>query len=187
MPPLRGSVAAAGSCGCGSVRLRVRAAAGPCGCGFVRLRVRAAAGSCGCGFVRLRVRAAAGSCGCGFVRLRVRTAAGLCGCRSMRLPRGYVAAKGLCRPTRLCGGCAVSYLVVRRIEAGAGEVMVESENEERRVGLCTDCEHARRIESDRGSVFWRCELSATDPRFPKYPRLPVLECDGYKRSVQERS
>lgn len=50
------------------------------------------------------------------------------------------------------------------------------------VGLCAACSHARRIESDRGSVFWLCELSATDPRFPKYPRLPVVACAGYKSS-----
>lgn len=35
------------------------------------------------------------------------------------------------------------------------------------------------IRSDRGSVFYRCGLSATDPRFPKYPALPVLRCAGY--------
>ncbi len=48
-------------------------------------------------------------------------------------------------------------------------------------GLCSDCLHARRIESGRGSVFILCNLSLTDPRFPKYPSLPVLSCDGYKK------
>ena len=48
-------------------------------------------------------------------------------------------------------------------------------------GLCKTCLHAHRTESDRGSVFWRCELSRTDARFPKYPRLPVLTCRGYER------
>ena len=46
-------------------------------------------------------------------------------------------------------------------------------------GLCGDCVHARRIESERGSVFWMCQLSATNPNFAKYPRLPVLSCAGY--------
>jgi hypothetical protein len=46
-------------------------------------------------------------------------------------------------------------------------------------GLCQNCEFARRIESDRGSLFLRCELSFQDPRFAKYPRLPVLVCSGY--------
>jgi hypothetical protein len=46
-------------------------------------------------------------------------------------------------------------------------------------GLCTNCLHSRLIESARGSVFMLCQLSATDARFPKYPRLPVLSCKGY--------
>jgi hypothetical protein len=50
-------------------------------------------------------------------------------------------------------------------------------------GLCADCVHARRIESARGSAFILCNLSQTDPRFPKYPRLPVVSCDGYKKKV----
>jgi hypothetical protein len=36
------------------------------------------------------------------------------------------------------------------------------------------------ITSDKGSRFYMCLLSATDPRFPKYPRLPVLRCSGYQ-------
>jgi len=51
-------------------------------------------------------------------------------------------------------------------------------------GLCRNCQHSRRIESDRGSIFFRCELSLEDPRFPKYPRLPVFKCSGY-RSAEE--
>jgi hypothetical protein len=47
-------------------------------------------------------------------------------------------------------------------------------------GLCLNCQHARRIESDRGSIFFRCELSFEDSRFAKYPRLPVLVCSGYQ-------
>ena len=49
------------------------------------------------------------------------------------------------------------------------------------VGLCSDCGHARIIRSDRGSIFYLCRLSATDSRFAKYPRLPVLSCPGYQR------
>ena len=48
-------------------------------------------------------------------------------------------------------------------------------------GLCTDCQHAQKIESSRQSTFYLCQLSATDPSFPKYPRLPVIECRGYER------
>ena len=49
------------------------------------------------------------------------------------------------------------------------------------VGLCANCRNVRRITSDRGSVFYLCELSKVDARFPKYPRLPVLSCAGYKK------
>jgi hypothetical protein len=46
-------------------------------------------------------------------------------------------------------------------------------------GLCAQCRCSRRIESERGSVFFMCERSRTDPAFPKYPRLPVQQCAGY--------
>jgi hypothetical protein len=46
-------------------------------------------------------------------------------------------------------------------------------------GLCADCIHARQVASDRGSVFFMCELALVDARFQKYPRLPVLVCPGY--------
>lgn len=49
------------------------------------------------------------------------------------------------------------------------------------MGLCASCEHMRLIQSDRGTKFYLCRLSATDPSFPKYPRLPVLQCSGYTR------
>jgi hypothetical protein len=53
------------------------------------------------------------------------------------------------------------------------------------VGLCADCRHARIIENRRGSRFWMCKRSTTDTRFPRYPRLPVLECSGYERGTPE--
>ena len=49
-----------------------------------------------------------------------------------------------------------------------------------RAGLCAICAHARRVTSGRGAVFWLCGRSAADPAFPKYPRLPVLRCDGHE-------
>jgi hypothetical protein len=47
-------------------------------------------------------------------------------------------------------------------------------------GLCSDCIHTSIIRSSKNSVFLLCELSKTDPAFPKYPRLPVLSCTGYQ-------
>ena len=46
-------------------------------------------------------------------------------------------------------------------------------------GLCAGCRHARRLESGRGSVFWRCAEHDRDPRWSKYPRLPVLRCERF--------
>ena len=51
------------------------------------------------------------------------------------------------------------------------------------IGLCASCQHAQRIKSDRGSEFVRCGRAATDPRFIKYPRLPVTQCMGYDSVV----
>lgn len=52
---------------------------------------------------------------------------------------------------------------------------------DRTAGLCATCIHVRQIDSAKGSTFLLCALSAADPQFPKYPRLPVLSCSGYKR------
>ena len=46
-------------------------------------------------------------------------------------------------------------------------------------GLCTYCLNVKVMRSDRGSEFYLCLLSFTDSRFPKYPALPVLKCEGY--------
>ncbi len=62
-------------------------------------------------------------------------------------------------------------------------VVVKEETQKARapsVGLCADCRFMRKMESDRGSTFYLCQRSATDPTFPKYPRLPVLQCMGYE-------
>jgi hypothetical protein len=48
-------------------------------------------------------------------------------------------------------------------------------------GLCDTCKHRRLVPNTRGSVFWLCERSRTDPAYPRYPRLPVLSCPGYER------
>jgi hypothetical protein len=50
-------------------------------------------------------------------------------------------------------------------------------------GLCESCSHAQIIDSRRGSRFWLCGLSRADPRFPKYPRLPVVRCGGYEADI----
>lgn len=53
-----------------------------------------------------------------------------------------------------------------------------------RNGLCDSCRHQRVVRNTRGSAFSLCERSKTDPRYPKYPRVPVLECPGYERRAE---
>ena len=50
-----------------------------------------------------------------------------------------------------------------------------------RVGLCDSCLHQKLVGNTRGSKFSLCERSKTDERFPKYPRVPVLDCRGYEK------
>ena len=45
-------------------------------------------------------------------------------------------------------------------------------------GLCGRCVHRQLVRSRR-SVFLRCSLADQDPRFPRYPTLPVLACAGF--------
>ena len=52
-------------------------------------------------------------------------------------------------------------------------------------GLCSNCEHQRRIQSARGSLFILCEAALADSRYPKYPPLPVLRCVPYSPAVPE--
>ena len=54
-----------------------------------------------------------------------------------------------------------------------------------RHGLCDTCRYQRLVRNTRGSVFSMCELSKTDPRFPKYPRTPVQECAGYSPKTDD--
>jgi hypothetical protein len=58
---------------------------------------------------------------------------------------------------------------------------MESRVEAAKAGLCASCKHVQLIKSDRGSVFYSCGLSARNPQFPKYPRLPMLSCAGYEK------
>jgi hypothetical protein len=49
-------------------------------------------------------------------------------------------------------------------------------------GLCDSCRHRKLIHNTRGSTFSLCLLAREDDAFPKYPRLPVLECAGWRRA-----
>jgi hypothetical protein len=53
------------------------------------------------------------------------------------------------------------------------------------IGLCATCRHMEAVHSQRGSTFYRCGLSDRDPRFRRYPVLPVIACSGYARTDVE--
>ena len=55
--------------------------------------------------------------------------------------------------------------------------------ESQNAGLCDSCRHQRIVRNTRGSQFSLCERSRSDPRFPRYPRLPVTRCDGYEEGT----
>ena len=51
-------------------------------------------------------------------------------------------------------------------------------------GLCDTCTHQKLVRNTRGSVFSMCGRAKIDPRFAKYPRLPVRECPGYVKETR---
>ncbi len=52
-------------------------------------------------------------------------------------------------------------------------------------GLCQSCQHVKRTETKRGSVFYMCLLARTDTTLRKYPPLPVTRCHGYRPQQEE--
>jgi hypothetical protein len=51
-------------------------------------------------------------------------------------------------------------------------------------GLCARCLHARRTISKHGGTFILCKLAEIERRFPKYPLLPILSCEGYQLDLK---
>jgi hypothetical protein len=50
--------------------------------------------------------------------------------------------------------------------------------------LCETCALVREVVTPQGSRFLLCQLSKTDPAYPKYPPQPVVRCDGYQKKEQ---
>ena len=46
--------------------------------------------------------------------------------------------------------------------------------------LCETCAWVREVITPKGSRFLLCQLSQTDPDYPKYPPQPVVRCEGYE-------
>jgi hypothetical protein len=42
------------------------------------------------------------------------------------------------------------------------------------------CRHSRTVTTARGSHFRLCQRSVTDPRYARYPALPVVQCPGFE-------
>jgi hypothetical protein len=52
-------------------------------------------------------------------------------------------------------------------------------------GLCGHCVHCQLVDGAR-TRFYLCRLSASDPRFPRYPVLPVRACAGHRDGEPSR-
>lgn len=65
--------------------------------------------------------------------------------------------------------------------------MAAAERERPLYGLCGRCRHQRLVPNTRGSVFSLCERSREDPRFRRYPPLPVLDCAGFEPESEPSS
>ena len=52
-------------------------------------------------------------------------------------------------------------------------------------GLCDACAWQRLVRTGRGSVFTLCLRHRDDPRFAKYPPVPVARCPGFERRADE--
>ncbi|MEK7857518.1 MAG: cysteine-rich CWC family protein [Elusimicrobiota bacterium] len=49
-------------------------------------------------------------------------------------------------------------------------------------GLCASCRKSKRLTTKTGSAIYRCALAETDPKFTKFPRLPMADCPGYLKN-----
>jgi hypothetical protein len=47
--------------------------------------------------------------------------------------------------------------------------------------LCETCAFMREIITPKGSRFLLCQLSKSDPAYPKYPPQPIVRCGGYQK------
>jgi hypothetical protein len=50
--------------------------------------------------------------------------------------------------------------------------------------LCETCAWVREVVTPKGSRFLLCQLSQTDPDYPKCPPQPVARCDGNRKKEQ---
>ncbi len=63
--------------------------------------------------------------------------------------------------------------------------MEEPPPESALAGLCSDCAHARKLETKIGATIYLCGLASREPRLPKFPRLPTIACFGYVKQSRQ--
>jgi hypothetical protein len=51
--------------------------------------------------------------------------------------------------------------------------------------LCEKCRWMREVTTPKGSRFLLCQLSQTNPGYPKYPPQPVIRCQGHEPKQEE--
>ena len=51
-------------------------------------------------------------------------------------------------------------------------------------GLCETCRHVKKLSNAKGSTFYMCQRAETDPKYTRYPRLPVQKCEGHEKTEQ---
>ena len=83
--------------------------------------------------------------------------------RTLKVARHFIVTKG--KEMGIAGAPKVK----------AADAMTSVGIRDDSIGLCASCAYARNVESARGSRFILCSLSSTNPRFAKYPRLPVVQ------------
>jgi 3-isopropylmalate/(R)-2-methylmalate dehydratase large subunit len=59
-------------------------------------------------------------------------------------------------------------------------MIMRDERDVEQAGVCARCRWRRWIVSHRGGRFLRCGRSDVDPRFPRFPPLPVARCAGFE-------
>lgn len=55
------------------------------------------------------------------------------------------------------------------------------------IGLCGNCIYHSLVQNKRGGDFHLCKYSKKDPMFPKYPKIPVIHCNGFVVNNDEQN
>jgi hypothetical protein len=62
-----------------------------------------------------------------------------------------------------------------------GVVFATGELSDMTQSLCETCAWMREVITPKASRFLLCELSKTNPAYPKYPAQPMIRCEGFRQ------